>query len=1069
MGDLFFRVLDMSLSASWVVLAVLLARLLMRRAPKWMMCALWALVALRLLCPFSPESNLSLMPEHDLSRELPTAEVEPSPPSAYGEILSSDGEVLVTRPLNPEPVSPAPEIERAYGEILSSDGEVLVSRHLKSESGAAQNFTWLWPAGMLLMAVYAAVSYLRIHRKVRASIELGNGTYLCDYIDTPFILGIFRPRIYLPSEMDPADAAHVLAHEKAHLKRRDHLWKPLGYLLLTVHWFNPLLWLAYILLCRDIELACDEKVIRNLDIPEKKAYSEALLKCSVPRRLILACPLAFGEVGVKQRIRSVLHYKKPGFWILLIGAVLILTIAVCFLSDPQSPTLANILEIREEEIVSIHLWGRKGRATFETKEEISEFLNFLDKLEYDPVPAASEPITGLLDEHDWSYETIVFQYERSTDTILMDYDYALVWTMDADGNVSLPYRMKDSSILQEYLHDHVTPVVNREVYAEPFARQDQPAQWLRGIHMDALRTANYYDSTNNYLSNAQTAKVIDVLNRIPESAISGERYMENFSFGEHSSAAPSVVLTDDANGLTGILHYFDGNTELALMQTRDYEIEPWDGPRGPATIWKIESKELRSLFEELYQNPPDVIVFMGARYNFHREKEVISDGNTTISARILEDWDYEIIHPEDGEDFFGFRCRPKTESEGWVTFSWWEDGFIPLETEQKVQTNMYGYHYTYTSTGNDSSDHYLRAHCSHGDFVISYEKTNTWTKKHQEDANCIDSFVDITCELKHQHTEIPESLLSYLENVAYYDWDAIARELGTQNLALFDVQYSGEYLFVGLSHDGAYHIACFRQVEAYDYTYVQLLEPVVKSLPSVENKTAAIVEFEDADSKLHLYIIDDETATGIECHSGFEAYLHLNNTPSLVVLDESLWENSTVAFDLRYEDVPALYFLAPSNGSAFEFNPSPQYYLYDCLVNYNDGKHTPGSYSMDAEELWDLTEVLLSLPEAQRIFVPIDEAPNFDVTKAPEGSSSVYLDLRLSSCNKYWWSEYGIFPEELGSIQLELYYCDGTVTLGVNMRELDRNVYRDYYYFEIESPELEEYFQSICDVSRKAD
>ena len=193
---------------------------------------------------------------------------------------------------------------------------------------------WVWVLGMIAMAVYAAVSYLRLRRIVRVSMPAGEGVYLCDHIASPFILGIVRPRIYLPSELPQENWACILAHERAHLARRDHWWKPLGFLLLTVFWFQPLLWLAYILLCRDVEQACDEKVIQSLSESEKREYSQVLLECSVPGKWITACPLAFGETGVKHRIRAVLHYKKPTLWILIIALIACTVLAVCFLTDP---------------------------------------------------------------------------------------------------------------------------------------------------------------------------------------------------------------------------------------------------------------------------------------------------------------------------------------------------------------------------------------------------------------------------------------------------------------------------------------------------------------------------------------------------------------------------------------------------------------------------------------------------------------------------------------------------------------------------------------------------------------
>lgn len=314
MTALFLKLVNMSITASWLVAAIIVLRLLLRKAPKAIHCALWAMVAIRLVCPFSLESSLSLMPRQEpITQE--TFQAEPAVPSTSTEY----GIVAYESP---------------GGEITYS-GHVTVN-HIGGPFPTSLWLTGIWLMGMGLMLIYVAESYLKICRKAAPSIPIGNGVWICDHIDTPFILGLFRPRIYLPSALDSKDADFVLAHEQAHLKRKDHWWKPLGFALLSVYWFNPVLWLAYILLCRDIEMACDEKVVKTMGIDEKKSYSTALLNCSLPRHWIAACPLAFGEVGVKQRVKNVLHYKKPAFWIILISVVLCITAAVCLLTDPAS-------------------------------------------------------------------------------------------------------------------------------------------------------------------------------------------------------------------------------------------------------------------------------------------------------------------------------------------------------------------------------------------------------------------------------------------------------------------------------------------------------------------------------------------------------------------------------------------------------------------------------------------------------------------------------------------------------------------------------------------------------------
>lgn len=311
MTNIFLHLVNMSITAGWIVLAVAILRLILRKAPRWMLCLLWALVGIRLLFPISIESVLSLIPS--------------------GETISP--EIIY---------SPAPQINSGI-QVFNNAVNPVISESLAPGTGTSVNplqvilsiTSWVWLAGIAVMLLYTLISFLRLKSKVRVSVPTEKGVYICDSISTPFILGIIKPKIYLPSILSAEDTAYVLAHEKAHIKRKDHLWKPLGFLLLTVYWFNPVLWLGYVLLCRDIELACDEKVICNTEHPvSKKDYSAALLNCSVPRRMISACPLAFGEVGVKQRIKNILNYKKPAFWIICVALVLSIVASVCLLTNP---------------------------------------------------------------------------------------------------------------------------------------------------------------------------------------------------------------------------------------------------------------------------------------------------------------------------------------------------------------------------------------------------------------------------------------------------------------------------------------------------------------------------------------------------------------------------------------------------------------------------------------------------------------------------------------------------------------------------------------------------------------
>ena len=311
MEAVFIKVLNMSISAGWLILAVMLLRLLLKKAPKWISVVLWGLVGLRLVFPFSLQSVLSL---------IPSAEVI-SPSIGYAQ--------------HPEINSGVSVIDNAVNPTLGTSLAATPMNSVNPMQIVLYLGGLVWVGGKVILLLYGLISYLRLRRKVTEAIPYEKNTWLCDQVKTPFILGVFRPRIYLPSGMNEKETAYVLAHERAHLKRKDHLWKPLGFLLLTVYWFNPLVWVAYILLCRDIEAACDEKVISDMAMAEKKAYANALVSCSMQRRLILACPLAFGEVGVKERVKGVLNYRKPAFWIIVAALIACAVIAVCFLTNPK--------------------------------------------------------------------------------------------------------------------------------------------------------------------------------------------------------------------------------------------------------------------------------------------------------------------------------------------------------------------------------------------------------------------------------------------------------------------------------------------------------------------------------------------------------------------------------------------------------------------------------------------------------------------------------------------------------------------------------------------------------------
>jgi beta-lactamase regulating signal transducer with metallopeptidase domain len=354
MEMIFLNVFNRSLAAGWLILAVIVVRFLLKKAPRRLSCVLWAVVAVRLLCPFFPASSFSLIPS--------------------GETISAEAVRF----------APAPAIDSgipALNEALNP----MIGERFAPAPGTSVNPLYIWTAiagivwlvGVAVMAGYALLGSLRMRSVVREAVPLGmcgesyetgeveacgesyetgeagtcaephrarpletgaalpDNVWLCDAVRSPFILGIVRPKIYLPSGITREQMLCILAHEQAHVERLDHCLKPFGWLLLSVYWFHPLVWIAYMLFCRDLELACDEKVVGGMDLDGRKAYSHALLACSLQRKMIFSYPLAFGEIGVRERVKGILHYRKPAGWLAAVAVLACAAVAVCFLTDPK--------------------------------------------------------------------------------------------------------------------------------------------------------------------------------------------------------------------------------------------------------------------------------------------------------------------------------------------------------------------------------------------------------------------------------------------------------------------------------------------------------------------------------------------------------------------------------------------------------------------------------------------------------------------------------------------------------------------------------------------------------------
>jgi Antirepressor regulating drug resistance, predicted signal transduction N-terminal membrane component len=398
MSAVFLKILNMSITASWLILAVVLVRLLLKKAPKWIPCLLWGLVAIRLICPFSFGSIFSLIPSSETIPTNITVQQEP----AINSGITAVNDII--NPVIAESFTPVPTDSVNPLQIIIPVAAIV------------------WISGIVIMLAYALFSYIKLKKTVSVCMPVSKRILSCDEVKAPFILGVFKPVIYVPSSMSGETLDLVIRHEIAHLQRHDHWWKPLGYLLLAVYWFNPLCWIAYILLSRDIEMACDEKVIRDMDKDEMAAYSQALLDCSFPRRRIAACPLAFGEVGVKERVKGVLNYKKPAFWIILIAVIACIVLAVCLMTDPFSTKDESVFDkIEESPVAKMEL---PDGSAFYVDSEISLLRTFAD------LRLVESPLEPADTEEEWIYRIIYNPAERvkGTDEIIVSFhkDYVQI-------------------------------------------------------------------------------------------------------------------------------------------------------------------------------------------------------------------------------------------------------------------------------------------------------------------------------------------------------------------------------------------------------------------------------------------------------------------------------------------------------------------------------------------------------------------------------------------------------------------------------------------------------------------
>lgn len=684
MEALFLKLVNMSINASWLVLAVLVLRFVLRKAPKSILCSLWAMVALRLMLPVSFKSIFSLIPSAEpLSEEFLYA----ATPQLNTGVASVD---QILNPIIAENLTPA--------ELVSANPTQIYSFI----------FSRLWILGMVLMLLYLLVSYFVLRKKVQVCIRLDNTVRLCDHIDSPFILGIIRPEIYLPSNLDPVTTAHVLAHEQAHLKRRDHWWKPLGFVLLSVYWFHPVLWLAYILLCRDIEQACDEKVVQTLDLDGKKSYSLALLQCSAPRKLITACPLAFGEVGVKKRIKSILHYKKPAFWIVLTAVIAGIVVAVCFLTDPVAESKNPGQPVVADARMAPGTYAPISSET-ETEREHNS-LSLAQAYRYD-VTEDSFIIHDLRSGNstryhvDWSWQG----YEEADKKIPL----MTIHRLTQPFGILKPL-LDNSAFKYQYISDDYHLLSQDGVICLAIAEKSAGSEL---IHWRVHSLVEDHRQLLPPKSFSEALERIDEVNDAQAFNRSGDCRPGNFDMTEaeidtlrrilselpRDAFTPRSSMPDIYNYNIGISCHKNSRNAVRFAFSIYYDYEHislvwYDQYAQQLEAFEIADPPLQAFLESMMQperidNYAIILDIDNPTYVSYAHKDIV------ISLVQVAGWEYEIIPYVDDHTDFGIRCKPEW-MDNWLFFGYMPGQLVPETTflhEAKIPDSQLGdpWHYLF--------------------------------------------------------------------------------------------------------------------------------------------------------------------------------------------------------------------------------------------------------------------------------------------------------------------------------------------------------------------------------------
>ena len=613
MNELFQNVLEASFHGGILIAVVLLARLALKKAPKKYICLLWLLAALRLLMPLEIESAFSLQPD-----------LTPSIRSGSKNVQQED---IPEDTMAAYPTSPAVPDAQEYPEdvAIATTPNAVVEEEPKAAVDYTRILSWIWLTVAAGMLAYSAGSYLRLRRRVGDAVILSEGVWVSGRVSSPFVMGFLRPRIYLNPGLGEGDRAYVLAHERCHIRRGDHLWKLLGYITLAVHWFNPLVWLGYILLCRDLEMACDEAVVKEMEVTERKAYSAALLACSAKGHTIAACPVAFGEVSVKERIGNVLNYRKPKFWIILIAILAVVIVAVCFLTSPVQNNLLTFSGLSADQITRADLQYVATVRSMSGERELEALVDVLKSVRF-----ARDTEAGLtIPSGEAVQHCIVLHHGEESVTLYFENDYSIVYNEDCNEI----RQIENPQILQDYMATATERMAERATSGEPFAAMGEPWKWTANVTLDAIETAKYglsevdMDGTDAYEKNESTgtlpverfAEIIAVLNDIPADAFTEQDTVNGRSPVTYSADAlrswfyttkvgASVTMVDRVNGLYVAVRYYCNliNEEETLELVMSDDMEGLDATRYLTSVrcWAVEDDALLAIMKEVIEHIP---------------------------------------------------------------------------------------------------------------------------------------------------------------------------------------------------------------------------------------------------------------------------------------------------------------------------------------------------------------------------------------------------------------------------------------------------------------------------------